>query len=299
MIQLVIIWGFILLFIVQPATAHAGATAGAHLFVQALLPYLLPYIILTQWLLNIPTQFVGKNRWKTYMKAYILGSFGGFPVGAVTVAELVKTKELTRHESGLLLAACHAPGPMFVIGFVGSELFEDIRAGWYLLLAIHLVNLLFLMLALVFFSSASSESLVIQPQKESASTAPLLRAIKDSSSIIILVATTVIFFSSLGTVLTSVLTKSFPIDWGITQTILLSIFEMTSGVQAATDHFSSFLVYPYLIAAILSLNGLSIHMQVYVIAKSAQIPLLPYVVARVWSVMVVPAVLFLLSTIIS
>lgn len=299
MIQLIIIWGLILLFIFEPSTAHSGAAAGAQLFVQALLPYLLPYIILTQWLLKIPTQSVKSNRWKTYVKAYILGSFGGFPVGAVTVAELVKKKELTKHESSFLLAACHAPGPMFVIGFVGNELFTDGRAGWHLLISIHFVNIVFFLIALFFLSFTSIEQLSFSQQKEFTTSAPLLQAIKDSSSIIILVATTVIFFSSLGTVLSSVITNSIQVDWGVTQTILLSIFEMTSGVQAATNHFFSYDFYPYIVAAILSLNGLSIHMQVYVIAKSAQIPLFPYVVARIWSVILVPTVLFLLTSFLS
>ena len=65
MINIFIIWGLIVLFIVQPGVAHDGAEAGAGLFVHALLPYLLPYIILTQWLLKMPTtrkqEHPGKN----------------------------------------------------------------------------------------------------------------------------------------------------------------------------------------------------------------------------------------------
>ena len=69
-------------------------------------------------------------------------------VGAVTVTEMMKNGELSQQQSGLLLAACHAPGPMFIIGFVGTELFGNVSSGWKLLAAIHIANILFFLLAI-------------------------------------------------------------------------------------------------------------------------------------------------------
>lgn len=295
MINIVVIWGLIILFILQPGTAHDGAESGAQLFTHALLPYLLPYIILTQWLLKMPVEKHTTSSWRRYLKAYILGSFGGFPVGAVTVSEMVKNGELTRQESGYLLAACHAPGPMFILGFVGTELLGDTTAGWKLLTAIHIANLVFFIFTLVVLKNNRRDTETPRVQlgkKETRS--PFLESVKESSNVIILVATTVIFFSSLGTVLTSAISSAFTVDLGITKTLLLSIFEMTSGVQSATDHFFTTPVYPFLIAAIISLNGLSIHMQVFVIAKAVNTPLFPYLLSRVWSVITVPILLYLL-----
>lgn len=295
MISIAIIWGLIILFILQPGIAHDGAEAGAQLFVHALLPYLLPYIILTQWLLKVPVENPSVSSWKRYLKAYILGSFGGFPVGAVTVTEMVKNGELSRRESGYLLAACHAPGPMFILGFVGTELFGDTASGWKLLASIHIANILFFLFALLVMRKGRKELNSSKLQlKENQSSSPFLESIKDSSTVIILVATTVIFFSSLGNVLTTAISKAFTVDLGITKTVLLAIFEMTSGVQSATDHFFTSPVFPFLIAAIISLNGLSIHMQVFVIAKTVDIPLFPYFLSRVWSVITVPLILYFL-----
>lgn len=294
MINIAIIWGLIILFILQPGVAHDGAEAGASLFVSALLPYLLPYIILTQWLLKMPAPLKKSAPWKRFIKAYVLGSFGGFPVGAVTVTEMTKMKELSRQQAGLLLAACHAPGPMFIIGFVGTELFGDIRIGWKLLLATHLANILFFLITLIFIKTK------VQPDEKHLLATdqnigmPLLDSLKESSNIIILVATTVIFFSSLGTVLAHLLSTTFAVDTGLTQTIILSIFEMTTGVQSATYHFSKLAVFPLIIAVIVSLNGLSIHMQVAVIAKSARISIRPYILGRLWSIILVPIIFYFL-----
>ncbi|CAM3087514.1 hypothetical protein FITA111629_02835 [Filibacter tadaridae] len=292
MINIAVIWGLIILFIMQPGIAHDGAEAGAKLFVHALLPYLLPYIILTQWLLKLPSTTKEIPKWRRFLKAYILGSFGGFPVGAVTVSEMVKNEELSRKQGSILLAACHAPGPMFVIGFVGTELFGDVGSGYKLLAAIHIVNVLFFLIALRFLPTDSEIASPISKPLQKKNGMPFLEAIKESSTVIILVATTVIFFSSLGMVLTSVLSNAFTVDLGIVKTMVLSIFEMTSGVQSATDHFYGQAFFPFLIAAILSMNGLSIHMQVVVIAKTANISMAPYVFGRIWSILLVPLVFY-------
>jgi hypothetical protein len=249
---------------------------------------------LTQWLLKIPSHSTQKAKWRRFVKAYVLGSFGGFPVGAVTVTEMMKKGELSQQQSSLLLAACHAPGPMFIIGFVGTELFGNINAGWKLLVAIHIANILFFLISMLFLLHANdSDVKTIQPVKR-VSAMPLLDAIKESSTVIILVATTVIFFSSLGMVLSTIGTATFSVDTGIAKTFTLSFLEMTSGVKSATDHFYDLAIFPFLIAAIISLNGLSIHMQVFVIAKTCNISMLPYVVGRIWSVILVPLIFFLI-----
>ena len=294
MINIAIIWGLIILFLLQPGTAHDGAEAGAQLFIHALLPYLLPYIILTQWLLKIQITDKRKTLWKSYIKAYVLGSFGGFPVGAVTVSEMTKNNEFSRKQAGLLLAACHAPGPMFIIGFVGTELFGDVGLGWKLLIAIHVANILFLLITLIFFTSKNDLELVHKLPVRKTGSMPFLDAIKESSNIIILVATTVIFFSALGTVLSKSITTFSTVDMNIAQTITFSILEMTSGVQTATVYFGGLPLFPIIIAAIISMNGLSIHMQVLVISRTAGISIRPYIMGRLWSIILVPFLFYLL-----
>lgn len=294
MINIATIWGLIILFLLQPGIAHDGAEAGARLFVQALLPYLLPYIILTQWLLKTNAINNRKSLWKKYIKAYVLGSFGGFPVGAVTVSAMRKNNEFSRKQSELLLAACHAPGPMFIIGFVGTELFGDVSAGWKLLIAIHVANILFFLIIITFSPQNNDLEQAITLPNDQTKSMPFLDAVKESSNIIILVATTVIFFSALGTVLSQSTATISPVDLNITQTIVFSFLEMTSGVQTATINFSDFPLFPIVIAAIISMNGLSIHMQVAVISKSADIPMRLYIIGRLWSIVFVPFLFYLI-----
>lgn len=295
LLNLSIIWGLIVLFIVQPMIAHKGAEIGALLFINNLLPYLLPYIILTQWLLKSTS---GHSRSHTlhYVKAYVLGAFGGFPVGAVTLVEMTKRQELSVKESSLLLGICHAPGPMFVLGFVGLELFQNTALGWKLLLAIHLVNGCFFLFIL--FKLKASQTVIHQTttnHSKRTSSYPLLDALKESAHVLLLVATTVIFFSSLGIVLTATIAKMFTVDTGITETIILSFFEMTAGMSSAFTHLQQLPLFPYIIAAILTANGFSIHMQVFAIAKTAHLSLKPYLFFRLSSIVLVPIVFFLIA----
>ena len=183
---------------------------------------------------------------------------------------------------------------MFVIGFVGIALFGDINTGWKLLIAIHIANIIFFFMTLLFIKKDTELKGINQPPVAKQSTMPLLDSIKDSSEIIILVATTVIFFSALGLVLSSVLSSAFSVDTGIAQTVTLAIFEMTSGVQSATIHFSGLTIFSLLIAAIISMNGFSIHIQVAVIAKSAKVSLRPYLIGRLWCILIVPILFYLL-----
>lgn len=292
-IHLTIIWGLIILFIVQPMTAHSGAEIGARLFMNNLLPYLLPYIILTQWLLKSTTSH--QHPLFNYIKAYVLGAFGGFPVGAVTLVEMTKRRELSVQESSLLLGICHAPGPMFVLGFVGSELFQNMTLGWQLLIAIHLVNSCFFLFIIMKLKTSQTNTVKPATASTKVHSYPLLDALKESAHVLLLVATTVIFFSSLGVVLTSTIAKLFAVDTGITETIILSSFEMTAGMSSAYTHLKSIPLFPYIIAAILTGNGLSIHMQVFAIAKTAKLSLKPYILFRLTSVLLVPIVFFFIA----
>lgn len=294
MIHLIIIWALIILFIIQPGVAHYGAEEGLKLFTTALLPYLLPYIILTQWAVK-SSKGAYHFTWQRYVKAYVLGSFGGFPVGAVTISEMKKKNELSKQQSELLLAVCHAPGPMFILGFIGTDLFGNIQVGWKLLFVIHFANLLFLFIYFLLGRKSLNEPISAAVSKDRhISSSPLLDAIKQSSEVIILVATTVIFFSALGIVLANLVATTFSADTGITQTALLAVFEMTAGVQSASVHFNSFSYFPFLIALVVSLNGISIHMQIAVIARAANLSIRLYMLARLWNIILVPFLFYFL-----
>lgn len=137
-------WALIILLFLQPGVAHKGALEGMRIFTTALLPYLLPYLVITQLFIRSKNSFLNTtNKYKMYLNIYLLSAIGGFPSGAAVITSLKDIGTLNKNNASWLLAICHAPSPMFVIGFVGIEIFHAEIAGIKLLIIIHAVNLVF------------------------------------------------------------------------------------------------------------------------------------------------------------
>lgn len=66
--------------------------------------------------------------------AFLLGMIGGYPVGASTVAALVRRGDVSLAEGRRLLAFCNNAGPAFIIGVAGLTVFGSARVGAYLYL---------------------------------------------------------------------------------------------------------------------------------------------------------------------
>lgn len=64
--------------------------------------------------------------------AVLLGLLGGYPVGAQTAGELVRTGAISRQEGQRLLLFCNNCGPAFALGVAGVGCFGSLRAGVWL-----------------------------------------------------------------------------------------------------------------------------------------------------------------------
>jgi len=281
-------WIFILLLLLQPGLAHKGADTGMELFIDHLFPYLLPYLILTQWLLRLTnvSSIPQQSKWKFYLQIYSLSALGGFPTGAATISFLFKQQQITKKEAPLLLAICHAPSPLFVVGFVGVEILNNPNSGWYMLALIHFVNLIMLTVFILKFRKTNNHPIVShQPDPV---TSPLIESIKNSLPTVLLVAATVIFFTTISYVLTETLLRFVHQLPNGVMVSLYSLLEMTSGLDASQNLFAHSNWLELIVITILSMQGLSIHLQVAVLAKEAKITMKPYFITRVFQTLLVP-----------
>lgn len=286
--NIVICWLFILLLLLQPGLAHEGADTGMKLFIDHLFPYLLPYLILTQWLLRLSnvSSIPQHTKWKFYLQIYFLSALGGFPTGAATIGFLYKQQQITKKEAPLLLAICHAPSPLFVVGFVGVEILNNAVSSWYMLVLIHLVNIVMLIIFILRFRKINTRPVVLnQPD---VNTSPLIESIKNSLPTVLLVAATVIFFTTISFVLTETLLRFLHQLPNSFMLLLYSMLEMTSGLATAQNLFAHSNWLDLIVIFILSMQGLSIHLQVAVLAKEAQIPMAPYIYTRIFQTVFIP-----------
>ena len=127
----------------QRSAREALALCGTHV-----VPALLPFFVVSDLLLRL-----GLDRWLSPWltplmalcrlpgaagSALLLGTLGGYPVGARTAAQLYEQGRLTRAEAEQLLTFCSCSNPVFLVSLVGMGLFGSLSLG-VLLWLIHLL----------------------------------------------------------------------------------------------------------------------------------------------------------------
>jgi len=282
-------WALIILLFLQPGIAHKGAVEGMRIFTTALLPYLLPYLVITQLFIRSQNSFLHTtSKFKLYLNVYLLSAIGGFPSGAAVITSLKDLGTLNKSNASWLIAICHAPSPMFVIGFVGIEIFHAEIAGIKLLLIIHAVNLLFL-LVFIIVSPPIHENLHVQKVSDS----PFQESIRETYQILLLIGTTVIFFTTVSFIVFESFKEILPNISPILLVFVASVFEMTGGISLAGEILSGSTVLPFIVASIIAFSGISIHMQIIVLAQKANIPIRNYIFFRLLHMLIIP-ILFIL-----
>ncbi|QUG40982.1 hypothetical protein KD050_17065 [Psychrobacillus sp. INOP01] len=282
-------WALIILLFLQPGIAHKGAVEGMRIFTTALLPYLLPYLVITQMFIRSQNSFLNtSNKFKMYFNVYLLSAIGGFPSGAAVIASLKDLGTLNKSNASWLLAICHAPSPMFVIGFVGIEIFHAEIAGIKLLLIIHAVNLVFL-LVFIILSPPIHENTHVQKVSDS----PFQESIKETYQILLLIGTTVIFFTTVSFIVFESVKEILPNISPILLVFVASLFEMTGGISLAGEMLSGSTFLPFVVAIIIAFSGISIHMQIIVLAQKANIPIRKYILFRFLHILIIPILFFL------
>lgn len=276
-----------MLIIIFPGVAHDGVDMGLALFAESLFPYLLPILILSNWLSMLLAE--NRNKLLLYGRSYFLSAVGGYPTGAIIINQLLKTNQISKKEASLLLPILHHPNPLFILGFVSLELLHDTSFGIRYLIVLHSISFLFLVITYFIFPKGDIQHSSVKI------VSPFTTAIKDTIQPITIVATTIIFFSTINVIISHFISHYFETIPSLLQLILSSSLEITNGIFTAyqflpIDALILFLVF------YLTTQSLSIHIQVYVIAKEQMISMIPYILLRITFSILVPITYFIFFT---
>ena len=128
---------FLVLLLLFPALSVQGAANGLLLWFNVILPTLAPFIICTQAItaldgVNLIIRPVypvirflfGLSPAGAYV--FLCGLLCGYPLGARICADYLKAGKISEQEASYLLAFCNHPSPMFLSGYVYSQLNLDI-----------------------------------------------------------------------------------------------------------------------------------------------------------------------------
>ena len=132
--------------------AGAAVQDGLALCFRAIIPSLFPFFVVVSLLLQLGfarrlqplfAPFMGPLFHLRGLCAapLIAGLVGGYPAGARTAAELVRSGQLSREEGERCLGFVNNCGPAFILSYVGVGVLHSSRAGGWLYL-IHVLSAL-------------------------------------------------------------------------------------------------------------------------------------------------------------
>ncbi len=153
-IFLCLIFAFFIVLLCFPKEALEGSTNGLLLWFHTVLPSLLPFIILTNFIIKLDAvhtlcRFVTPICQKLFhidsygCYAMITGFLCGYPMGAKTIAQLLRENKISSGEGNFLLGICNNASPMFFIGYIITESLDCPEHKVPLLLILYGIPLLY------------------------------------------------------------------------------------------------------------------------------------------------------------
>ncbi len=137
----------------MPSVAADGIRSGVEYSLNVLLPSLFPFMFLSAFAAEygisssigrITAPFTEKVLYLPQEAGVtvLLSLIGGYPVGAIGIASLLKNKYITEKQAARMLCFCINPGPAFLISAVGDAMYGSKEIGLVLLCSQTLSSLL-------------------------------------------------------------------------------------------------------------------------------------------------------------
>ena len=283
-----------------PQTVFTGASYGLILWFRHVLPTLLPYMILINvlictpalhWICRIISTFLcpllGTSYYGTF--AVLTGFLCGYPMGAKTTSDLLNVNKISRSEASYLLSFCNNTSPAFILSYV---VIQNLKKDSISIPFLLILTLTPLMMSFVFrlfyrakdhihpFSHMMQVSSSTASQSENLSGNYFDRCIMNAFESITKVGGYMMMFS----VLIQLLASALPDNTA--SLLLYSSLEISTGIRLL---FSSALYTTekiILCAFLTSFGGWCCIAQTYSMISSSQLPILPYITAKLVTALV-------------
>lgn len=281
-----------------PQTVFTGASYRLVLWFRHVLPTLLPYMILINvlictpalhWICRITSTFLcpllGTSYYGTF--AVLTGFLCGYPMGAKTTSDLLNVNKISRSEASYLLSFCNNTSPAFILSYVVAQNMKERNLCIPFFLILTFTPLMLSFIFRLFYrlpeSSCSFPQVTPGPfsnPSESISDSFLDRCILNAFESVTKVGGYMMMFSVLIQLLASVLPNT------IFSLLLYSSLEISTGIRLL---FSSALYTTekiILCAFLTSFGGWCCIAQTYSMISSSQLPILPYITAKLVTALV-------------
>lgn len=281
-----------------PQTVFTGASYGLVLWFRHVLPTLLPYMILINvlictpalhWICRITSTFLCPLLSTSYYGTFavLTGFLCGYPMGAKIASDLLDTQKISRSEASYLLSFCNNTSPAFILSYVVAQNMKErnLCIPFFLILTFTPLMLSFIFRLFYRLPESSCSFPQVTPgsfsnPSESISDSFLDRCILNAFESVTKVGGYMMMFSVLIQLLASVLPNT------IFSLLLYSSLEISTGIRLL---FSSALYTTekiILCAFLTSFGGWCCIAQTYSMISSSQLPILPYITAKLVTALV-------------
>lgn len=297
-----------ILMLLQYSLVLKYAKDGLFVWASCVLPLLLPFIILSKFWIRykIPELFF-KRIQKFFpphttiavsLPIFLLGLCSGFPVGAMFVSHYYQNRTLDKKQAELLLPLTSFVSPMFVIGYVHSQINLQEKEWFCYLLCLYLPVFLCYLLFQVPMPAISKMHGIHTKQKQGEASSSARKNLAKSitnlpnkkapslslSEEVFLPALEIIFIIGIYMMIFSILSgmlTSFPLFQAPVFTFVLANLEVTTGIHLlALKPFSTPQIQYALIAAATSFGGLCTMAQVQTVLSATDLALKRYIVIK-------------------
>lgn len=261
----------LLLSLLFPAACAQGVKNGLSLSLYSALPSLFPSLVLSSLL----TKQKSFCRNKRFLIPFFLGLFCGFPVGAASVASLVREGQLSDKDAEKLLFFCNNAGPAFLISYCGGVILADPRKGLFLYLlqcAVSSISLFLCFGKRLFYKEHTNEN---ESNLSVSSAFDFPSALREGMNSFLYIMSCIIFFSFLSELIRSLFSlKRLPFA-------ILGIFlELCGGLEHLGEN-PSFFLFP-LCALACGWGGLSVHLQTAGILQESKIGIKSHLAGKIF-----------------
>lgn len=281
-----------------PQTVFTGASYGLVLWFRHVLPTLLPYMILINvlictpalhWICRITSTFLcpllGTSYYGTF--AVLTGFLCGYPMGAKTTSDLLNVNKISRSEASYLLSFCNNTSPAFILSYVVAQNMKErnLCIPFFLILTFTPLMLSFIFRLFYRLPESSCSFPQVTPgsfsnPSESISDSFLDRCILNAFESVTKVGGYMMMFSVLIQLLASVLPNT------IFSLLLYSSLEISTGIRLLASSALYTAEKIILCAALTSFGGWCCIAQTYSMISGSQLPILPYITAKLVTALV-------------
>ncbi len=263
-------FALIVLLMIFPQEAAAGAVKGLRMCATAVIPSLFPFFVATRLLPQIRCRRLSRLlRLPEGVASALFVSFvGGYPIGVARICAMYENAELQKHEAQQAIVFCNNSGPGFFVGMIGAYALGDSKLG-LLLFSFHVASAL--ICAYLFRTQSKNYCLkrLVITQKSFAER--FSEAISASCEAMLSVSALVVLFSILLSIVTSSGLLSALPAW--LKALIFGSLELTSGIALAKGEF-------VVCAFLMGWGGVCVHLQAMSLWKKHGLTVRNYLLSK-------------------